>query len=55
MIRWKMEDSDYGMYECAKTIQDLCGSGMVSDDELRALSQEFFNDYGCDWTEMLDK
>ena len=55
MIRWKMEDSDYGMYEYAKTIQDLCGSDIVSNEELKVLSQEFFNDYGCDWTEILDK
>lgn len=55
MIRWKMKDSDYGMYEYAKTIQDLCGSGMMSNNELEVLSQEFFNDYGCDWTEILDK
>lgn len=42
------------MYERARTIQDLSGSGMVPSEELKALSQEFFNDYGCDWTEILD-
>ena len=43
------------MYERARTIQDLSGSGVVSNEELNVLSHEFFNDYGCDWTEILDK
>jgi hypothetical protein len=43
------------MYERARTIQDLSGSDVVSNEELKVLSQEFFNDYGCDWTEILDK
>ena len=43
------------MYERARTIQDLSGSGVVSNEELKVLSHEFFNDYGCDWTEILDK
>ena len=43
------------MYERARAIQDLSGSDVVSNEELKVLSQEFFNDYGCDWTEILDK
>lgn len=43
------------MYERARTIQDLSGSGVVSNEELKVLSHEFFNEYGCDWTEILDK
>ena len=36
------------MYERARTIQDLSGSGVVSNEEFKVLSHEFFNDYGCD-------
>lgn len=50
-----MEEREEGMYERAKTIQDLSGSGVASNEELRVLSREFSNDYGCDWTEILEK
>jgi len=43
------------MYEHARAIQDLSGSDVVSNEELRVLSREFFNDYGCDWTEILEE
>ena len=50
-----MEEREEGMYERARIIQDLCGSDFASDKELEVLSQEFYFDFGCHWTEILDK
>lgn len=50
-----MEEREEGMYERARIIQDLCGSDVLSNEELMVLSREFFNDYGCDWTEILEE
>lgn len=50
-----MEERKEGMYERARIIQDLCGSDVVSNEELKVLSCGFLNDYGCDWTEILEK
>lgn len=55
LIGVAMEEREEGMYERAKTIQDLCDSDFASDKELEVLSQEFYFDFGCHWTEILDK
>lgn len=50
-----MDERFENMYEHAKAIQDMCGSGLVTEEELKTLSEEFYADFGCHWTEILDK
>jgi len=42
------------MYERALFIADLAGSNLVSDKEITVLSEQFFYEFGCHWTEVLN-
>lgn len=45
---------EMSMIERAREIADLTSSEYASDKELAALSAEFYSEYGCHWTEILD-
>ena len=38
----------------AREIADLCNSEFASDKEIAALSAEFYAEFGCHWTEILN-
>jgi hypothetical protein len=42
------------MIEEARLIAYMAGSGEVSDEDLAILSEEFFENWGCHWTEILN-
>ena len=42
------------MYERALFIADLAGSNLASDKEIAVLSEQFFYEFGCHWTEVLN-
>lgn len=42
------------MYERALFIADLAGSNLASDKEITVLSEQFFYEFGCHWTEVLN-
>lgn len=42
------------MYEEALFIEDLAGSGLVSDRDVTVLSENFYAKFGCHWTEILN-
>lgn len=42
------------MYERALFIADLAGSDLASDKEIAVLSEQFFYEFGCHWTEVLN-
>lgn len=49
-----VEIDSYNMYERAKEIQDLCDSDFASDKQLKVISEKFYIDFGCHWTEILN-
>lgn len=42
------------IYQRAQELADLCNSGFCSDKQLAELSEKFFADFGCHWTEVLN-
>jgi len=45
---------EMSMIERAREIADLASSEYASDKELSVLSEKFFADFGCHWTEILN-
>lgn len=43
----------YDIYKRATELRDLCG--FVDDGEFANMCEHFYNDFGCHWTEVLNK